>query len=71
MAATSDGSSAKTNRLRGSSKAFLGRGICNFLRQDKGKFGFNIAGNGIRYTYGAGNVLIFVLSKQEKYEMIA
>ena len=32
--------------------------------------GFKIAGNGIRYTHGTGNDLIFLLGKREKYELI-
>ena len=51
--------------------AFLRRGICHFSIWDIGKVGFKIAGNGIRYTHGTGNVLIFLLGKREKYEMIA
>ena len=57
--------------FQGPSRAFSGRGICHFLRRDIGKLGFKIAGNGIRYTHGTGNVLIFLLGKREKYEMIA
>ena len=57
--------------LWGSSRAFSGRGICHFLWRDKGKLGFKIAGNGIRYTHGTKNVLIFLLGKREKCEMIA
>ena len=55
----------------GSSRAFLGRDICHFMRRDIGKLDFKIAGNGIRYTHGTGNFLIFLLGKREKYEMIA
>ena len=57
--------------FQGPSRAFSGRGICYFLRRDFGTLGFKIAGNGIRYTHGTGNVLIFLLGKREKYEMIA
>ena len=57
--------------IMGSSRAFSGCGICHFLRRDIGKYGFKIAGKGIRYTHGTGNVLIFLLGKREKYEMIA
>ena len=51
--------------------ALSGRGICHFLKRDNGNLGFKIAGNGIRYTHGTGNVLIFLLGKREKYELIA
>ena len=57
--------------IKGPSRDFSGRGICHFLRRNIGKLGFEIAGNGIRYTHGTGNVLIFLLGKREKYEMIA
>ena len=36
-----------------------------------GKVGFKIAGNWIRYTHATGNVLIYLLGKWKKYEMIA
>ena len=55
----------------GPSRAFSGRGICHFLRRDFGKLDFKIAGNGIRFTHGTENFLIFLLGKREKYEMIA
>ena len=53
------------------SRAFSGRGIPYFFRRDIGKLDFKVAGNGIRYTHGTGNVLIFLPGKSEKYEMIA
>ena len=54
---------------RGPAGLFLGRGICHFFRRDIGTFGSEIAGNGIEYTHGTGNVLFFLLGKREKYEM--
>ena len=39
-------------------------------RRDIGKLGFKITGNVIRYTHGTGNVLIFLLGKQEKYDSV-
>ena len=36
------------------------------FRQDIRKLGFKIVGNGIRYTHGTWNVLIFLLGKREK-----
>ena len=33
--------------------------------------GFKIAGNGIRYTHGNGNFLVFFLCKRQKCDMIA
>ena len=57
--------------LRGASRAFLGRGIYHFFSRDIEKGVLKIARNGIRYTYGADKFLIFLLGKQEKYEIIA
>ena len=59
------------NIFKGPSRAFSGRGIYHFLRRDIEKLDLKIAGNGIRYNHGNGNVLIFLLGKREKYEMIA
>ena len=35
-----------------------------------GILGCKIAGNGMRYTHGTGNFLIFLFGKQDRYEMI-
>ena len=51
--------------------AFSRRGICHFFIWDIGKVGFKIAGNGIRYTHGNGNFLVFFLCKRQEYEIIA
>ena len=55
----------------GPSRAFSGRRICLSFRRDIGKVAFKITGNGMRYTYGTGNFLIFRVGKREKYQMIA
>ena len=43
----------------------------DFFRQDMGKVGFKIVGNGMRYIHGMGNVLIFLFDKREKYKMMS
>ena len=43
------------------SKAFSECGIYHFYRQDIGKVGVKFAENGMRYTYGTENFLIFNL----------
>ena len=55
----------------GSSRAFLGRGICNFFRRDIGDAGLKNIGNGMRYTHDTENFLIFLFGRREKYELIA
>ena len=48
--------------MKGPSRAFLVFGICHFFRQDIGKVGFEIVGNGMRYIHGNKNFLIFLYS---------
>ena len=50
---------------KGPSRAFSGRGICHFFRQDIGKVSIEIAGNRMSYV-GTGNVSIFLFSKRER-----
>ena len=57
--------------VKGSSRAFSGRGISHFFRRNIGNAGLRIAGNGMRYTHGTKNILMFLFGKREKYEMIA
>ena len=51
--------------LLGPSRAFTRRRICHFFRQDIGKVGFKIAGNGMRYTHGTESFIIFLFIKRK------
>ena len=55
----------------GAQQGILGTLDWPFFRRDIGKVAFKITGNGMRYTYGTGNFVIFRVGKREKYQMIA
>ena len=52
--------------IEGSSGSFLERNICHLSRLDIGEGDFKIVGNGMRYTHGTGNVLIFLFDRIDK-----
>ena len=55
----------------GVQQGIFGTRDSHFLRRDIEILGFKTARNGIRYSHGTWNVLIFLLRKREKYEMVA
>ena len=56
--------------LWGPAGLFRDTGFATFLDGISG-IGFKIAGHGIGYIHDTGNILIFLLGKREKYDMIS
>ena len=56
--------------FKGSSRPYLGHGICHFYRRVIGKVDSRISGNGMRYTHRrAGNAFTFLFDKRERYDL--